>query len=326
MPIILVTGSSCGISRAITEAPGRVGHRRAFMTTRLSSLAALLLASCAPASAQSDLPTGPSVETFLSACEGKEGWDDPSPPVRIFANVYHVGTCGITALLVVSDAGHVLLDTGTEAAAPQVAANITALGFELDDVEWIVTSHEHHDHVGGVAELKRLTGARLAARAAARRPLETGVPDWRDPQAATLQSFPGAPVDRTMQNGEHLVLGPLDLTLHATPGHSPGSTTWSWRACEGRTCRTVVYADSATAVSAAGFRFSGVPTYVAAFRRSLAKIAALECDILITPHPGASALHQRLAGDQPLTDPQACRRYAEGGLQRLEARLAEEQG
>jgi metallo-beta-lactamase class B len=271
------------------------------------------------------LPDGPPAAEFAAACEGKEGWDDPSPPVRIHANVYYVGTCGITALLIVSDAGHVLVDTGTERAAPLVAANVRRLGFDLNDIEWIVTSHEHHDHVGGIAELKQLTGARLAARAAAQRPLQSGVPDWRDPQAGVLDPFPGTPVERVMRDGEHLVLGPIDLTLHATPGHSPGSTSWSWRSCAGSDCQTMVYADSVSAASAEGFRFASVPTYVAAFRRSLDKIATLECDILLTPHPSASALHARLAGKEPLADSQACRSYAQGARERLDTRLAQEQ-
>jgi len=292
--------------------------------TAASLVASATLALALPAGAQSDLPEGPPVETFLAACEGRDGWDDPSPPLRIFGNVYHVGTCGITVLLVASDEGHVLLDTGTAAAASQVTANIETLGFELDDIKWIVTSHEHGDHVGGIAELKRRTGAQIASSPLARRPLETGQTDWRDPQAGSIDPFEGAPVDRVLRNGEHLVLGPIDLTMHTTPGHAPGSTSWSWRSCEGETCRNMVYADSVSAVSADDYRFSQQATYVDAFARSLGKIAAAPCEILITPHPAASALHERLAGTQPLADPEACLNYALQAQSALEARLARE--
>jgi metallo-beta-lactamase class B len=295
------------------------------MSVRIASLLPLALLALAPsASAQQALPQGPSAETFLAACKGKDGWEDPSPPVRIFGNVYQVGTCGITALLVASEEGHVLLDTGTAGSAPLVAANVEALGFKLSDIEWIVTSHEHGDHVGSLAELKRRTGAQVASSALAKRPLETGQPDWRDPQAGSIDPFEGAPVDRVMRNGEHLVLGPIDLTIHTTPGHAPGSTTWSWRSCEGETCRDVVYADSISAVSADDYRFSQQAAYVDAFARSLGKIAALPCEILITPHPSASALHERLAGTKPLADPQACHNYAVQAQSALEARLARE--
>jgi metallo-beta-lactamase class B len=276
------------------------------------------------ATAQTTLPEGLSKDAFLAACQGKDGWEDPSPPVRIFGNVYHVGTCGITVLLVASDKGHVLLDTGTVGSAPLVGANIEALGFDLADVEWIVTSHEHGDHVGGLAELKRRTGAQVASSPLARRPLETGRPDWRDPQAGAIDPFQGAPVDRVMRNGEHLVLGPIDLTIHTTPGHAPGSTAWSWRSCEGEVCRNVVYADSVSAVSADDYRFSQQATYVDAFARSIGKIAGLPCEILITPHPSASALHERLARTQPLADPEACLNYALKAQSGLEARLAGE--
>ena len=167
------------------------------MFGRLAAVALTLLAA-GPAAAQRDLPAGTPVREFLTACEGKDGWSDPSPPIRIFANVYHVGTCGITALLIVGSEGHVLVDGGPADAARQIADNIEALGFKLHDVKWIVASHEHHDHVGGVAELKGLTGAGLAARAAQKGPLEAGKLDWRDPQAALNQTFPAVVVDRVM--------------------------------------------------------------------------------------------------------------------------------
>jgi len=290
-----------------------------------ASLLALAILSLTPsASAQSKLPEGPPVKGFLAACEGNDGWEEPAPPVRIFGNVYHVGTCGIVALLVASDEGHVLLDTGPAGVASQVAANIQALGFQLSDLKWIVTSHEHGDHVGALAELKRLTGAQLAASPLAKRPLETGETDWRDPQAGSIEGFEGATVDRVMRNGEHLVLGPINLTIHTTPGHAPGSTSWSWRSCEGETCRNMVYADSISAVSSDEYRFSQQATYVDAFARSLGKIAGLPCEILITPHPAASALHERLAGTQPLADQEACLNYALKAQSALEARLAQE--
>jgi len=293
------------------------------MFVRSAALAATLLASCAPAEAQ-ELPAGPPVTEILDQCQDKDGWSDPAPPVRLFANVYDVGTCGIVVLLVASNDGHVLLDSGPADAAPLVAANIRRLGFALDDVKWIVTSHEHHDHVGGVAQLQALTGAKVAASAAAKRQLETGVVDPADPQAGLAGPFRGIRVDRVMRDGEVLALGPLQLTLHATPGHAKGSTSWSWRSCEGEQCHRVAFADSVTAVSRDDYRFTDHPEYVATFRRALDAIAAIDCDLVITPHPSATTLYERLAGDAPLTDPSACRNYAAWGREQLDARLARE--
>jgi metallo-beta-lactamase class B len=296
------------------------------MFGRSSILGLSLLVACAPATAQDELPAGTPLEDFFVQCDQKDGWSDPAPPIRLYGNVYDVGTCGIVVLLIAGDQGHVLIDSGPADAAALVMANIRALGFAPDDVQWIVTSHEHHDHVGGVAELQARTGARVAASTAARRQLETGVADPADPQAGIHDIFPGIRVDRVMQDGEELALGTLRLTMHATPGHAPGSTSWSWRACEGEDCRLVAFADSVTAVSADDYRFSEHPDYVARFREALDAIDAIDCDLVLTPHPGASTLYERLAGDAPLTDPGACRNYAAWGRAQLDARLAREAG
>jgi metallo-beta-lactamase class B len=87
---------------------------------------------------------------------------------------------------------------------------------------------------------------------------------------------------------------------------------------------TIVYADSISSVSADNYRFADHPAYVASFRASLDKIAALQCDLLITPHPSASNLFDRLAGQAPLIDPGACRKYAQRGSAALDQRLGKE--
>lgn len=297
------------------------------MFARLLALA-LLIGGCTAATvAQPDAPT-PTVDVSaaprLGRCAGRDGWSDPAPPTRIFANVYDVGSCGIVALLVTSDAGHILIDGATAEAAPGIADNIRALGFRLKDVRILLTSHEHLDHVGGIAALQRMTGAKLYALAAAKAPLETGLAGPGDPQAGLNAPFPGAHVDRVIADGAVVRLGPLALTAHATPGHTPGSTSWTWRSCDGGTCHAIAYVDSLTAISADNYRFAEHPAYLSAFRETLYRVAALPCDLLVTPHPGASDFYERLAGKAPLVDPQACVRYAASARTRLNERLTRE--
>jgi metallo-beta-lactamase class B len=241
----------------------------------------------------------------------------------VFGNVYHVGTCGIVALLITGPRGHILLDAATDKAAPSIAANIERLGFRLKDVKLIGGSHEHLDHVGGIAELQQRTGATVMARRVAFNPFETGTVLQSDPQVG-LPRFPGSQVGRILRNGAVVDLGPLALTAHATPGHAPGGTSWTWRSCEGTRCVNIVYADSVSAVSNDTYRFSDRPRYVAAFRSTLAKIARMPCDLLITPHPASSEFIERLEGKAPLIGSGQCRAYAVRGLQALEDRLAKE--
>lgn len=263
---------------------------------------------------------------LAAACAGRDGWSDPAPPARIIGNTYYVGTCGISAILIVDPEGHVLVDGATAEAAPLIVASIRRLGFDPRQVRYLLTSHEHVDHAGGLAILKRLTGARLVARAAARAGLESGSTDAADPQVGTISDFEGVAVDRIVADGGTLRIGGVVITAHATPGHTAGGTSWSWRPCaRAQACPTIVYADSLSAVGPDRYRFADHPARVAPFRTTFAKLTALRCDILITPHPSASNLFARLAGQAALGDPGACRAYVETARQRLDARIAGEQ-
>jgi len=113
------------------------------------------------------------------------------------------------------------------------------------------------------------------------------------------------------------------LTAVATPGHTPGALSWHWVSCDGGVCRSIVYADSLTPVSRDNYRFSDHPEYVAAFRASIAKVAALDCDILVTPHPSASNMVKRMAA-RSFEQDNGCRDYAADLTKMLDERLAKE--
>jgi metallo-beta-lactamase class B len=261
---------------------------------------------------------------FASQCKEWDDYDKPAPPVGIFGNTYLVGTCGITSVLITDPAGDILIDGGTEQDADLIAANIRKLGFSLGDVKYILHSHEHFDHVGGIAKLQRMTGAQLIASPAAAAVLNSGMASKDDPQYALNQRFPAAHVDRIVNDGEQVRLGNTVLLALATPGHTPGAITWHWGSCWRGVCRQIVYADSLTPVSSKDYRFSDHPAYLALYRSSIAKVAALPCDILLTPHPSASQMIDRLVLGKPLEDPNGCRDYAAALTKQLDDRLAKE--
>ena len=293
------------------------------MMKRLVFLAALPL--LAGAKAPSPAPPATSAG-WVAACKDWDDWDKAGPPFRIHGNSFYVGTCGIAAILVTSPAGHVLIDSGTEKGAAVIAANIRRLGFRLKDVKLLLHSHEHFDHVGGHAVIQRLTGATVAASVAAAPVLESGRDSPEDPQAGMHAAMTPVKVGRRLADGEVVRLGGLALTTHATPGHTPGALSWSWTSCarSNRDCRRIAYADSLSAVSADTYRFSDHPTYLATYRNGVARVAALPCDILITPHPSASNLRSRLAAGALNVPPGQCATYARTIGERLDERLARE--
>jgi metallo-beta-lactamase class B len=274
---------------------------------------------------------GAAVFCSAAAAAAPPEWTAPQAPFRIHGDTYYVGTRGLGAILIASPQGHVLIDVPMAENAKTIEANIRALGFRVEDVRLILNSHAHFDHAGGIAALAHDSGAKVRASAASARALRSGGDDPDDPQHGMAAAFAPVAVAATFADGETVRLGPIALTAHLTPGHTPGSTTWSWRSCEGGRCLDLVYADSLTLLSAAGYRYGDPahPERVAGFRRGLDTIAALPCDVLITPHPEASGFLDRVArrdaGEaDALVDRTACRRYAEAGGARLQARLAEE--
>jgi metallo-beta-lactamase class B len=287
---------------------------------------ALALSSCFRPGASVSSSSAPKVNL---PCSAQSGWGDPTPPRHIYGNTWYVGTCGLSAILITSPQGHVLIDGAIEEAAPQILANIRALDFKPSDIRALLNSHEHYDHAGGLAALQRESGAKLYARAPSSKVLLTGTAQPNDPQFGSLKAFP--PVGQTELIGDRQVVrvGALEVTAVATPGHSPGSTSWFWTSCERGRCLQLVYADSLSAISNDTFLFSDTqqnPNGLVDFFHTLEKVAALPCDILMTPHPGASTFWERLDTENGvhLVNPNACRAYAETAKQNLERRIAEE--
>ena len=269
-------------------------------------------------------PIAQSGPAWAKACGTSTDWNQPAPPVRIHANTYLVGTCGISSILITGSQGHVLIDGGTEQGADLIAENIAALGFRMTDIRFILISHEHHDHVGGLARLQQLSGATVVTSAAAKTVLESGQPSRDDPQFGSVKAFPPVRIERVIADGQALLVGDIYMTPMTTPGHTAGATSWRWEACAGAVCRTIVYADSLSPISSDAYRFSVHPAALAAYRASLAKIAASRCEILLTPHPSASNMKDRMTGAAPLFDPQGCTDYAAKLGKMLDERLAKE--
>jgi metallo-beta-lactamase class B len=261
-------------------------------------------------------------------------WTEQQKPFRIYGNTYYVGMRGLSAILITSPQGHVLIDGTLEVNSAQIEDHIKALGFRLQDVRLILNSHAHGDHAGAIAALARDTGAQVRASTAGARALMAGGKDPEDPQYAAISTFPRVPGVTEVQDGEAVRLGSLALTAHYTPGHTPGSTTWTWRSCEGDRCLDMVYADSLTPISNNTFRFTddaAHPHRVEAFRRAIYTVASLPCDILMVPHPDAIEFMDKVARrdkgvrPDPLIDTGACRAYAAVAGHKLDARLAGEE-
>lgn len=265
-------------------------------------------------------------------CSQCDAWNKGQAPFRIFGNTYFVGPRGLSSVLVTSPAGHVLIDGALPQSAPLIARHVEQLGFKMKDVKFILNSHVHYDHAGGIAELQKLSGATVIGSDLAVNALRSGRVERTDPQFGHLLAYPGASNVEALGTRKSVDLGSLHLNVIHTPGHAPGGTSWTWKSCEGERCLTVVYGDSLNAVSDETFKYGGDERYPKAkadLLNSIAAIDAAPCDILITVHPELtpwwSAVDEHGKVDRAqVIDSTACKRYAAGAKERFDKRLESE--
>ncbi len=263
-------------------------------------------------------PTAPS-----TAEDWRVAWNRPVEPFRVVGNVYYVGVANVTSILIATSQGHILLDGGFPESAPLIVAAIAKIGFRIEDVKVLISSHAHADHAGGLAELKRLSGARLYAGAADVPLLAAGGKGdfrWGD-----SLPFPPVVADVAVEDGATVELGGVTLVAHHTPGHTRGNLTWTLRVQDGGRTLGVVIVGS---MSAPGYKLAGpgesYPGIAADYAKSLALLKALPCDVFLTLHGhefGLDAKSERLAAgatENPFADPAGYREW----LARAEVALA----
>jgi metallo-beta-lactamase class B len=265
-------------------------------------------------------------------CEHCEDWNRDQAPFQIFGNTYFVGVRGLSSVLITSPDGHVLIDGALPQSAPLIARHVEQLGFKMSDVKLILNSHVHYDHAGGIAELQKMSGAKVIASDIAAKVLRTGKVDRSDPQFGVLKPYPGAKNVEALGTRDSINVGKLQLQVMHTPGHTPGGTSWTWKSCEAERCLNVVYGDSLNAISDDSFKYSGDARYPSArsdMAASIATLGAAPCDILVAAHPDLTGLliliDEQGNGDRAqLVDSSACKRYAAAGKERLNKRLEDE--
>lgn len=253
----------------------------------------------------------------------------PQAPFKIIGDIYYVGTNDIGIYLIVTPKGSILLDAGFLETVPQVRANITALGFKLEDVKILLTSQAHYDHVGGMAEMKRLTHASLMASAADARLMADGGKD--DFGFYDRLMYEPVQADTLFADGANVELGGVTLTAHLTPGHTKGCTTWTMKLEQGGKPHDVVFL---CGVTVPGYKLvdnPGYPDIVSDYEHSFATLKALPCDVLLGAHGQYYGLQGKLVrlkadpGSNPFIDPAGYRKYLDDSRQGFEQELARQQ-
>ncbi len=231
----------------------------------------------------------------------RDNWNKPTEPFHIAGNLYYVGTEGLASYLVVTREGNILIDGALPDSVPIIEANIAKLGFRLSDIKIILNSHAHFDHSGGLAQLKKDTGARLMAMEEDVSALEGGF--YLGSESVKAMNAPPVKVDATLKDGATVKLGGTTLTANLTPGHTRGCTSWGMTLTEGaRSYEALIFCSATVAANriTPPEQYEGI---VADYRKTFVKAKAMKVDIPLAPHPEFfSELQKR---DKAKADPKA---------------------
>ena len=219
----------------------------------------------------------------------------PYPPLRIIGNLYYVGTYDLAVYLITTPAGHMLINTGYGESTGKIRANVETLGFKFTDIKLLLATHGHGDHVGAMAEIKKITGARMLMHEGDADLLETGaVPDYRFPQGRPAPIYEPVKVDQRLKEGDKVRLGDTELAVIHHPGHTKGSTSFSYTVREGGRDYNVLIVNMASINPGVQVMFmQAFPEITKAYTTTLQRQKQLKPDVWVSSHAGHFNLHQK---------------------------------
>jgi metallo-beta-lactamase class B len=248
--------------------------------------------------------------------------DDPAlqrvPPFQVFDNLYYVGARWVSAWLLVSDQGLILFDSLYGDLTNIAIDGIRELGFDPEDIRYLIVSHAHYDHVGGARRFQQEFGAVVMMTEA----------DWQmTTQPAEYRDYPTPIRHLSVADGSTLNLGRTRLRFMQTPGHTPGVLSTMFTVYDNG------YPHDAFLFGGVGLNFSGVERtelYMDSVRR-IQQIPNIEVNV--ANHPGSGELFERAAmletrqdGDpHPFVDPESWSAWLEILLRNAEDKLEQEQ-
>ena len=203
-------------------------------------------------------------------------------PFRVIGNIYYVGA-QYGSYLITTPEGHILHDTGSADMHELIVSNVEQLGFAVEDIRIMISSHAHWDHVEGHAAMKRATGAEVVALGGDAVALQSG----RDNSAIGARDFEPVTVDRVIGDGDTVTLGGVTLRALWTAGHTQGATMWMTTVEEGGNTYSVAFRGGEIPNAGAPlFDNPRHPTVVADTQRTLERLKALEPpDVFLHNHP-----------------------------------------
>ncbi len=225
-------------------------------------------------------------------------WTQPVEPFQIVGPVYYVGSRELAAYLLVDEAGLILINVGMEQNAPLVIEAIHKLGFDPKRIRYVLITQAHADHAGGAAKIQALSGAKVMAGVADLPLLEKG--GREDYVFGDALPYPAVVGPLALADGQHLICGALDLATLATPGHTPGCSSWRLTLNQGGKPIQLLFQGSISVLSDANLiQNPKYATVVADYRSTFERLAAIKPDYVLPDHVSFAAPESAGENDAP---------------------------
>lgn len=209
------------------------------------------------------MPTIPGAEEWLTE------------PVRVFDNLFYVGQTEYSAWAVPTSEGIIVIDALYDYSAEgSIADGLRKLGHDPADIEYVIVSHGHGDHVGGAAHLQQEYGARIVMSEADWGLVERSTASWAKPRR-----------DIVAQDGHEIRLGDVTATLYLTPGHTPGTISTIIGPIRDGDRTYTAAAWGGTAFNFRTDRDRWLQTYAQSAARFKGVVDEADAEILIANHP-----------------------------------------
>jgi metallo-beta-lactamase class B len=235
------------------------------------------------------------------------------PPHKIIDSIYYVGTKTLSAFLIVTSAGNILIDSTYERNVQTIRNSVEQLGFKFSDIKILLGNHAHGDHMEGDAMVKEISGAQVIVMAEDVPALQAMKPGGKE-----------HPIDKVIHDGDTVALGGVTLVAHLTAGHTHGGTTWTMTANEGGKPYNVVFYCSLRSPAVL------TPLVVEEFNHSFRIVHSLPCDVPLGDHPSEFNMPQKYprlknGSPNPYIDSAGCKLETEIEEAMFQAILQEQQ-
>lgn len=220
-------------------------------------------------------------------------WTAPAEPFRIAGNLYYVGTYDLGCYLITTPQGHILINTGLAGSVPMIKNNIEQLGFKFSDIKILLTTQAHFDHVAGMADIKKQTGAKMMVDAKDAKVLaDGGNSDYYMGGKGPL--FLPVKADKLLKDHDTISLGGTQLILLHHPGHTMGSCSYLVTVKDEKKSYTVLIANIPTILS--GTKMTGMPGYPDIskdFAYTLDAMKKIQFDLWVASHASQFNLNEK---------------------------------